>query len=106
MSEKIRVLVIEPGKKPEEREIDNTLEALQEIVGGYIECVTLATDLVIICNEEGRLMNLPHNCWICNASFVGTIIMAGVDGEEFADIPLSIEEMKKMIPHLWTEETP
>ena len=41
MSEKIRVLVIEPGKNPEEREIDNDLKTMQELVGGYIEPVPM-----------------------------------------------------------------
>ena len=104
MSEKIRVLVIEPGKNQEEREIDNTLEALQEIVGGHIECVTMATDLVVICNEEGRLMDLPFNCEICNVLFVGTILMAGVKRDEFADLPASLDDMKRMFPGLWMEE--
>lgn len=72
---------------PETQTIPNELEALQTIVGGYIETVTLATDLVIICNEEGKLLDLPYNCDICGASFVGTIIFAGINGDEFADVP-------------------
>lgn len=34
-------MVIEPGNEPEEKEIDNTLEELQKIVGGYIEVIPL-----------------------------------------------------------------
>lgn len=33
-----------PGLPPEIIEVENTLEALQEKVGGYIETVTLASD--------------------------------------------------------------
>lgn len=83
----IRVIVKEPGKSPEIRWVDNTLEALQKIVGGLIETVTLAADLVIICNEEGRIMDLPDNCTLYGFNFVGPIIIAGVDGCEFADVP-------------------
>lgn len=83
----IRVIVKEPGKSPEIRWVDNTLEALQKIVGGLIETVTLATDLVTICNEEGRIMDLPDNCTLYGFNFVGPIIIAGVDGCEFADVP-------------------
>lgn len=37
-------------------EIENTLEALQEAVFGYIECVTIASGrAVMIVNEEGLL---------------------------------------------------
>lgn len=84
-------------KRPEDAvgavtEVDNTLKALQEVVGGHIEAVTLATDLVIICNEEGRLMGLPHNCEVCGWEFVGTIAAVGVNGEEFTDVPLYLHE--------------
>lgn len=83
----IRVIVKEPGRVPQIRQVDNTLEALQKIVGGIIETATLATDLVIICNEEGRIMDLPDNCTLYGFNFVGPIIIAGVDGCEFADVP-------------------
>ena len=55
MAEKIKVIIKEPGKVPEIKTITNDLGALQSIVGGYIETVTLASDLVIICNEDGKL---------------------------------------------------
>ena len=89
----ISVLIKEPGKKPRRESIPNTLEALQKVVGGYIETVTCASDAVIICNEEGRLKNLPYNCDFLGISFVGTIIFAGVDGEEFADLPDKVDRI-------------
>ena len=80
-----------------------SLENLQAYVGGYIETVTLADDLVVICNEEGRLMRLPHNCTICGVDFYGDIIIAGVDGdgEDFTHIPLPFAAMKAVLPDLW-----
>ncbi|MZT26608.1 DUF3846 domain-containing protein [Butyricicoccus sp. BIOML-A1] len=44
-----------PGCAPELIDIDNTLKALQAEVDGYIETVTIASDAVVICNEEGVL---------------------------------------------------
>lgn len=75
-----------PGCKPEVIDIDNTLEALQAEVGGYIEAVTIA-DAVIICNEEGRILGLPHNCRFCGVDFVGTIIVVGYADDTFCDVP-------------------
>lgn len=98
---RIKVLIKAPGKTPREFNIENTLETFQNIVGGYIDAVTLASDLVIICNEEGRLMNLPHNCDICGIDFVGTIILAGVAGEEFADLPGDMASWKNIFRSLW-----
>lgn len=100
---KISVLIKEPGKNPRHVWISNTLENLQKTVGGYIESVTLATDMCIICNEEGRLMNLPHNCDICGIDFVGTIILCGIEGEELSDLPGDWESWKMMFKPLWEQ---
>lgn len=101
---KIKVLIKDPGKKPRSVYISNTLENLQKTVGGYIETVTLASDLVIICNEEGRLKNLPYNCHICGVDFVGTIILCGIEGENLADIPCNYADAKMMFKSLWEDE--
>ena len=64
MKDMIRVIVKEPGKEAELTTIENTLEAMQHAVGGYIETFTIASDMVIICNEEGKLLDFPYNCMI------------------------------------------
>lgn len=98
MAEKIKAII----KRPYEpvgriREIDNTLEALQAAVDGYIETVTIAEDTVVICNEEGQLRNMPYNCEICGINFVGTILLVGSDGEDFTDVPVTLEEFEQFI---------
>ena len=93
---KIKVIVKRPDSVPYSTHISNSLENLQKTVGGYIETVTLASDCVVICNEEGMLKRLPYNCNICGVDFVGTIVIAGINGDEFSDIPLSFEEFKKV----------
>lgn len=86
----ILVVIKEPGQAPKvEPLFDNTLESFQKTVGGWIEAVTLAEDLVIICNEEGRLRDLPVNVTVGGCEFVGTVIAAGVKGEEFASLKSS-----------------
>ncbi len=92
----IEVLIKEPGKGFRLTEIENSLEALQKAVGGYIETVTVAEDLVIICDEEGRIKH-DFNLFIFGIEFYGTIIFAGVDGEEFADIPEAMKDYQKFI---------
>ena len=82
----MRVIYKAPGCAPEPRDIPNTLEELQAAVGGYIETVTFASDAVVICNEEGRLRGLPHNCTFLGVDFVGPILIAGRAGDEFADL--------------------
>ena len=84
---KISVLVKEPGEAAYHTHIENSLEALQETVGGFIETVTLSDNLVLICNEEGRIWGLPLNFKMCGQDFFGTVIVAGVDADEFCDVP-------------------
>ena len=49
---KIRVLYVQPGKYPEDRVIEHTLEAEQAVVGGTIEAVYPWRDSAcIVCNE-------------------------------------------------------
>lgn len=76
-----------PGCAPEIIEVENTLKALQAEVGGYIETVTIASDAVIICNEEGRLCGLPYNCRFVGVDFVGPILVVGRNKDEFCDVP-------------------
>ena len=76
-----------PGCEPELIDIENTLEALQAEVGGYIETVTISANAVVICNEEGLLRGLPFNCWFFDMPFVGTILVVGRDRDEFCDVP-------------------
>ena len=56
------VLIVEPGKKPRKAEIDESLEGMQQVVGGYIQAIYPFEDPVaLICNEEGKLLGLPLN---------------------------------------------
>ena len=111
---RIRVLVIEPYKEPYEKEIDNALEAKQELVGGLIECVHLSKDedVILICNEEGLVMGLPFNRLILpndapdtwkmrpltdhDTGIFGTFFLCGTNSEHFASLPPDkMEKYKK-----------
>lgn len=78
----IQVIVKRPGEPAEVTKIPNTLKAFQELVGGYIETVSIRMDIVAIVNEEGRWMNLPRNI----RGLVGTIVFAKVNGDEFGSL--------------------
>ena len=58
----MRILVIEPGQKPEVREIDGTLESMQEIVGGLIQALyPYEQPVALVANDEGKMLGLPLN---------------------------------------------
>lgn len=70
------ILKVEPGKPPEEATIPNTLKAMQEMVGGYIEVVYL-DGICLVCNEEGKLMGLEGNRRVGGDIIAGTFFLAG-----------------------------
>ena len=89
-------------KRPDEEfghmtNISERLENLQNTVGGYIECVSPDPRIVIICNEEGNLIGLEPNMKIPGDILCGTRIVAGVSGEDFADVSISFEEWKQLV---------
>ena len=59
----MKVLIIEPLKEPYVKDIPNTLEAKQEIVGGLIQAIYPFDhpEIALICNEEGKFTKLRLN---------------------------------------------
>ena len=96
----MKVLVVEPMKPCEAREIPDTLEAMQAIVGGYIQAVyPFQEEVAVVCNEEGRNLDLPFNRPLIDESGLpydivcGTFFMAGFSGEHF--VSLTEEQIQK-----------
>lgn len=64
---KLEVLFIEPGKYPKTITINDTLEEMQTLVGGYIEEYSpFDDDISIVCNDEGKIRGMPLNRAIYN----------------------------------------
>lgn len=57
----MRVLVVEPERRPEVREINDSLKEMQGIVGGLIQPIYLNDSVALVCNDEGKMMDLPAN---------------------------------------------
>lgn len=77
---KIKVLLVKVGEEPKVVEIENTLEAKQKIVGGYIEmvCPPIHDDsAVIICNEEGKIMGLKPNRFLLTEEGIPFDVVCG-----------------------------
>ena len=89
----ILAVVVEPGKKPEIREIDSSLEGLQALVGGYIQAVYPYEDPVaIVCNEEGKLEGQPLNRALRDEDgdiydiVAGTFAVVGLTDDSFGSL--------------------
>lgn len=101
MSRKVSVIIKRPREKPYKTNISDSLKNLQNTVGGNIETVTLREDMTFIVNEEGRLLGLPYSCTVCGIDLYGTVIVIGVKGDEFDDIPMTFDQAKKLFPQMW-----
>ena len=96
MSEKeIRVLYVQPGKYPEERTIPNTLRALQELVGGDIECCYPWRDRAcVVCNSCGKIDGLTPNRMLGPADYLaGSFLVCAFYSEDF--VSLSDKQIKQ-----------
>lgn len=85
----------------------DTLHAMQELVGGYIECATPAQlreqGIELIVNEEGLLAQLPPNEKLFPFFLVGQVIAVGVGEEDFISLtPEQIEYLNNWLFHLWS----
>jgi hypothetical protein len=92
----VKILVVAPLEKPYVKEIENSLKAMQDIVGGYIESVGLEDEdyVSIICNEEGKLDGLPPNRRFYDDIICGTFFISRID-DEGETISLTDEDIQK-----------
>lgn len=102
---KIKILTIAPGRFPVVEEIEDTLEKLQEKVGGLIQAVyPFDEEVALVCHEEGKMSGLPFNRALMIdgklADFlVGTFFICGakVEEENFSSLTdVQIERYSKM----------
>lgn len=59
----MRIIMVEPERRPYETELEDSLGAMQRCVGGTIETIYEpgGRDAALICNDEGKLLGLPLN---------------------------------------------
>ena len=90
----MRVLIIEPMKEPHVADIENDLKSMQDVVGGLIEVINLEDDIVMVDNEEGKLIGLEGNRRVGRDIIAGTFFLCGSNDEgEF--VSLTEEQIDK-----------
>ena len=94
--EKIRIVLKKVAEKPKVMNIENTLEAKQKLVNGLIEVVQITDDILLICNEEGKLENLLPNLVFDYDYIVGDCFFVGDDYENGDFKSLTDEQVKEV----------
>ena len=90
--ERLRVCYKRPGEAADVREINNSIDALQGLVGGFFELAKVVKEGVgILCNEEGLMFNLPVNIY----GLVGPLVWIGLSEDDFRS--LTDEEVEEIM---------
>ena len=89
----MQVVIVEPKKKPTVQNIDDGLEAMQKIVGGTIQAIyPFEEPIALICNDEGKFLNLPLNRALWDEDglmydvIAGTFLVVGLGEEDFVSL--------------------
>ena len=106
--EMLRVILCKPGETAEVVEIEDELESMQDLVGGliepydpfYSETDPRYENVILVCNEEGKLMQMPLNRAIVDEDGRVMDVIRGpfflcyapVESERFLSIPPDLEE--------------
>ena len=90
----MKILVVEPGKHPYEKEIEGTLKEMQKIVGGRIQALYPFRDEVgVVCNDDGISLQMPFNRKIDEECYIfGTFFVCGLGAEDFTSLPENLME--------------
>jgi len=107
----MRILVVEPERRPEVREIDGSLAAMQSIVGGYIQVLyPFSEEVALVCNDEGKLMKLPSNRGLYTEDgemydiLCGTFFLCGAPSDSDQLTSLSQEQIERYQERFHTPE--
>ena len=90
----MKILIVEPRKRPRRADIPHTLEEMQRVVGGDIQAIYPFEDrIAIVCDEEGKLKGYELNRSILNLDVIaGTFFISGIDTGDFTDLPDDLAE--------------
>ena len=104
---KIKVIMKRIDSVPYTTFISPTLKNMQKLVDGYIAYwyPFEGRNIVVVCNEEGYIRNMPINCYIGEQLFYGDIFLTGINRDgELEDIDMKIKELKQLAPEMWEVE--
>lgn len=97
----IDVIMVEPGKEARLVSMEDSLEAMQNAVGGLIEeYMPFVDEVALICNDEGKMLGMPPNRAIRAEDGQLLDIIAGpffiayapIESEKFLSMPEDLEK--------------
>ena len=81
------IVILEPRKKPEVRQLQElTLKVMQKIVEGNIQVVDCGHNILMVCNEEGKLENKEPNFILGDDVIAGITFFCKSKGSEMVGL--------------------
>ena len=84
----MKVLMVEPGYAPYEKEL-NGLEEMQAAVGGLIQAIyPFEEQVAVVCNDEGLINGMEFNRSVPGGyeGVFGPFFVCGIEGENFCSL--------------------
>lgn len=82
----IKIIVKKVGEPHRVEIVNDEYSTYNNLVGGYIEVVSLHKGILMVCNEEGKLDGLELNLILPNDLIVGDIFFCSQKGPDFASL--------------------
>lgn len=82
----IKIIVKKVGEPHRVEIVKDEYATYNNLVGGYIEVVTLDKGVLMVCNEEGKLDGLEPNLILPHDIIVGDIFFCSQKGPDFASL--------------------
>lgn len=98
MTQNMDILIVEPGKAPRPAQLPNTLEALEEALGGPVQVGCFLPQRVFLISRENTDGLTPNRCMPDKKGYIsGTFLLCGIpeEGNSFASLtPKQQEEFQ------------
>ena len=95
MGQRMEVLVVEPGKAPRLEMIDNTLEAVEQTLGGRAQLGCFLPQRVMLVSRQDAEGLAPNRCMLGKKEIIhGAFLLCGIpeEGSDFASLTGSQQE--------------
>ncbi len=96
-NDKVSAIYCPASGRPVIREIGQSLDELQKLVGGYIEMVTAVPGVYLVVNENGWADGLPENQCIHAGPILGDAVFVGSPRRGYKLRSLMTDDLERLI---------
>jgi hypothetical protein len=107
----MKVLLVAPGEVPTVTEVEDSLQAMQKVVGGCIQAIyPFPEPVALLCNDEGKLLGLPLNRGLRGENgtlydvIAGTFFLCGAPPDRDSFVSLTEEQIQRYQQRFQTPE--